>query len=61
MWLIILTIRVFVGNLIITAADEPLEGVLEVVVEGDVDEGVDSRVRVGEHGDPELILNKPVR
>ena len=44
MLLIILTIRVFVGNLIITAADEPLEGVLEVVVEDDVDERVDSRV-----------------
>ena len=58
--MLILTVRVFIGNLIITAADEPLEGVLEVVVEDDVDEGVDSRVGVGKHGNPELVLYKPV-
>ena len=57
--MLILTVGVFIGNLIISAADEPLEGVLEVVVEDDVDERVDSGVGEGQHGDPELVVHQP--
>ena len=49
----------FIGDLIIAAADESLKGLLEVVVEGDVDEGVDGCVRKGKDVDPELILHQP--
>ena len=55
----LLTIRVFICYFIITAADEPLEGLLEVVIAGDVDERVDHGMRICKHVDPELILYQP--
>ena len=46
------------GNLLCRAEEEPLESFLEVLVEGDVDDGVDHGVRVGEHVDPEGVSKK---
>ena len=43
----------------VTAADEVLEGLLEVVIEYDVDERVDYSMRICKHVDPELILYQP--
>ena len=42
-------------DLLCGAEEEPLESFLEVLVEGDVDDGVDHGVRVGEHVDPEGV------
>ena len=49
---------VFVGNYFIAAAEELLKGLLEVLIEGDVDDGVDHGMRVGEHVDPEGVSEK---
>ena len=46
----------FAGNLLIAAEDDLLEGLLEVVVEGDVDHWVDHGVAVREHVEPEPVL-----
>ena len=43
------------GDLLCGAEEEPLESFLEVLVEGDVDDGVDHGVGVGEHVDPEGV------
>ena len=43
----------------IAAAEKLLKRLLEVVIEGDVDDGVDHSVGVGEHVDPELIPLQP--
>ena len=43
------------GDLLCGAKEEPLESLLEVLVEGDVDDGVDHGMRVGEHVDPEGV------
>lgn len=43
------------GDLLCGAEEEPLEGFLEVLIEGDVDNGVDHGVGVGEHVDPEGV------
>ena len=43
------------GDLFCRAEEESLEGFLEVLVEGDVDDRVDHGVRVGEHVDPEGV------
>ena len=43
------------GYLLCRAEEEPLESFLEVLVEGDVDDGVDHGVRVGEHVNPEGV------
>ena len=50
---------VFVGNNFIAAAEELLKGLLEVLIEGDIDDGVDHGVRIGKHVDPELISLQP--
>ena len=55
----ILTIRVFISYFIVTAADEALKGLLEVLIKGDVDERVDHSMRICKHVDPELILYQP--
>ena len=47
------------GDLLCRAEEEPLEGFFEVLVEGDIDDGVDHGVGVGEHVDPELIPLQP--
>ena len=46
------------GDLFCRAEEESLEGFLEVLVEGDVDDRVDHGVRVGEHVDPEGVSEK---
>ena len=46
------------GDLFCRAEEELLEGFLEVLVEGDVDDRVDHGVRVGEHVDPEGVSEK---
>ena len=46
----------FAGNLLIAAEDDFLEGLLKVVIEGDVDHRVDHGVAVGEHVEPEPVL-----
>ena len=43
------------GDLLCRAKEEPLESFLEVLIEGDVDDGVDHGMRVGEHVDPEGV------
>ena len=50
---------VFVWDHFITAAEELLEGLLKILVECDVNDGVDHGVGVGEHVDPELIPLQP--
>ena len=52
--------RVFVGNNFIAAAEELLKGLLEVLIEGDIDDGVDHGVRIGKHVDPELVFFQPI-
>ena len=52
---------VFVWDHFITAAKELLEGLLKILVECDVNDGVDHGVGVGEHVDPELVLCEPLR
>ena len=46
------------GDLFCRAEEESLEGFLEVLVEGDVDDRVDHGVRVGKHVDPECVSEK---
>ena len=46
------------GDLFCRAKEEPLESFLEVLIEGDVDDGVDHGMRVGEHVDPEGVSKK---
>ena len=46
------------GDLFCGAEEEPLESFLEVLVEGDVDDGVDHGVGVGEHVDPEGVCGE---
>ena len=43
------------GDLLCGAEEEPLESLLEVLVEGDVDDRVDHGVGVGQHVDPEGV------
>ena len=43
------------GDLLCRAKEEPLESFLEVLIEGDVDDGVDHGIRVGGHVDPEGV------
>ena len=45
-------------NFFIWTEEESLECLLEVVIEGDVDHGVDHCMRVGEHVDPEGVLGQ---
>ena len=47
--------RVLPGDLLCGAEEEPLESLLEVLVEGDVDDRVDHGVGVGQHVDPEGV------
>ena len=46
------------GDLFCRAKEEPLESFLEVLIEGDVDDGVYHCMRVGEHVDPEGVSKK---
>ena len=48
------------GDLLCRAKEEPLESFLEVLIEGDVDDGVDHGMRVGEHVDPEGVRGELV-
>ena len=46
---------VLARDLFCRAKEEPLESFLEVLIEGDVDDGVDHGMWVGEHVDPEGV------
>ena len=43
------------GDLFCGTEEESLEGFLEILVEGDVDDGVDHGMRISEHVDPEFV------
>ena len=46
------------GDLFCGTEEESLEGFLEILVEGDVDDRVDHGMRVGKHVDPEGVSEK---
>ena len=47
-------------NDFIATTEKFLKRLLEVVIEGDVDDGVDHGVRIGKHVDPELVFFQPI-
>ena len=57
--LLTISVIVLVVNDFIATTEKFLKRLLEVVIEGDVDDGVDHGVGVGEHVDPELIPLQP--
>ena len=54
-WLVLTVSWVFIRDNFIAAEEKLLKWLFEILVEGDVDDGVDHGMRVGEHVDPEGV------
>ena len=54
-WLLLTVSWVFIRDNFIAAEEKLLKWLFEILVEGDVDDGVDHGVRISEHVDPEFV------
>ena len=56
-----ITIGILVWDFFIGTKDKTSDGLFEVVIELDVDQGINHGVWISQHIDPELEIYKPVR